>query len=261
MRTYWDVFKTSFKNNLVREFIYRSNTIAITVADLVWVLVELAFFEVIYSNTAAINGWTRDQVYFFLGVFICSDSLFTIFFQRAFWVFPFMVNQGDLDVLLTKPVSALFLATFRDINFSQTINMALGAWIVNHYGASAGFQGGAYWLLLVFWIFVGLLAQYLLRFFFVIWVFWLERGIMVSRMYYQFYALANKPEALYPKAIRYVLKTALPFAFLGSVPAEVLMGRGSPSLYLLVFSVLAAYALILRTLWKRGLRRYQSASS
>jgi ABC-2 type transport system permease protein len=261
MSVYWDVFKTSLKNNFVREFIYRSNTIALTVADMIWVVVEYAFFEVIYSNTGVINGWSREQVFFFLGLFIASDSLFATFFQRAFWTLPYMINHGDLDILLTKPLNAVFLATFRDINFTQIINLFLGIYIVHHYGEAAGFQGGAAWFGVAFWVFIGLLTQYLVRFFFVIWVFWIERGITVSRLYYQFYALANKPDGLYPQAIRYLIKSALPFAFMGSVPAEVLTGRGSNWNYLLVFGVLGAYGFAVALLWKKGLRRYQSASS
>lgn len=261
MHVYWDVFLTSLKNNFVREFIYRSNTIALTLADMVWVVVEFAFFEVIYSNTLAINGWTREQVFFFLGLFIASDSLFTTFFQRAFWTFPYMVNHGDFDALLTKPTNAVFLATFRDINFTQILNLFLGLFMVHHYGEAAGFTGGLAWFGVAFWVLIGLLTQYLVRFFFVIWVFWIERGIMVSRLYYAFYALANKPEGLYPQAVRYLIKTALPFAFMGSIPAEVLTGRGSAWNYLLVIGVLSLYGFSLTYLWKRGLRRYQSASS
>ncbi len=261
MRAYFDVLKTIFKNNLVREFIYRSNTIALTIADLIWVVVEYAFFEVIYSNIGTINGWTKEQTFFFLGVFISSDALFTTFFQRSFWNFPYLISQGDLDVLLTKPINAAFLATFKELNFSQLLNLVLGFYIINHYGPAAGFAGGLAWLGVVFWIFIGLITQYLVRFVFCIWSFWLDRGLTVSRLYYQFYALANKPDGLYPTAVRYLIKTALPFAFLGSVPAVVLTGRGNGQEYLLVFSVLIAYFAFLVFLWKRGLRRYQSASS
>lgn len=258
---YFDAAGTVIKNNFVREFIYRSNTVAMTLADLIWVAVELAFFEVIYANITVINGWTREQTYFFLGIFISSDALFTTFFQRAFWQFPYMINQGDLDVLLTKPASPVFLATFRDINFSQLINLGLGFWIIDHYGTQAGFAGGIQWLGVLFWIFVGLATQYLVRFFFVVWSFWLERGITVSMLYYQFYSLANKPEGLYPKFIRYLLKTALPFAFMGSIPAAALLGKVSAPEYLAVGVVLVLYAGICRYLWGRGLQRYQSASS
>ena len=258
---YWDVFSTIIKNNFVKEFIYRSNTFAMTFADIIWVLVEYAFFDVIYSNINSINGWTRPQTFFFLGVFISSDSLFTVFFQRAFWNFPYMINQGELDVLLTKPINPVFLASFKDINFTQIVNLFLGCWIIHYYGPEAGFNGGIAWLGVLFWIVIGLITQFMLRFCFVIWSFWLERGLTVSHLYYQFYALANKPEGLYPLAIRYIIKTALPFAFLGSIPALALTGRAHLSDYFLVLGVLIAYGFLCVFLWKKGLRRYQSASS
>jgi ABC-2 type transport system permease protein len=261
MRLYFDVLKTIFKNNIVREFIYRSNTIALTVADLIWVVVEFAFFDVIYSNIGNVNGWSKEQTFFFLGIFISSDALFTTFFQRSFWNFPYLVSQGDLDILLTKPVNAAFLATFKELNFSQIINLVLGFYIIHHYGNAAGFDGGIAWFGVVFWIFIGLITQYLMRFWFSIWSFWLDRGVTVSRLYYQFYALANKPDGLYPVGVRFLIKTALPFAFMGSIPAKVLTHRGSPFDYVLVLGVLVAYGGFVVVLWKAGLRRYQSASS
>lgn len=258
---YWDIFKTTLKNNFVKEFIYRSNTFAMTFADLVWVVVEFAFFEVIYSNVGAINGWGRNETFFFLGIFISSDALFTTLFQRSFWEFPFLINRGDLDVLLTKPINAVFLATTKDINFTQVVNLVLGFWIINHYGEAAGFTGGIAWLGVFFWVFIGLLTQFLMRFISVVCAFWLERGITVSMLYYQLYSLANKPSGLYPIGIRYLIKTALPFAFMGSIPAQSLMGKLPLSDYFLVIAVLSIYAWFCVLFWKKGLKRYQSASS
>ena len=261
MKLYWDVFKTIFKNNFVKEFIYRTNAIAMTFADMIWVVVELAFFEVIYSNITNINGWTREECFFFLGIFVASDSLFTTFFQRSFWEFPMLVNRGDLDVLLTKPISAVFLATVKSINFTQLFNLVLGFWIVHHYGPAAGFDGGIAWLAVIFWTLIGLATQYLMRFVSVVWAFWLERGITVSAIYYQLYALGNKPSGLYPISVRYIIKTALPFAFMGTLPALSVTGKLPLSDYFLVAGVLTAYTWIARYLWLRGLKRYQSASS
>ena len=261
MKQLLDVFTTIVKINFVKEFIYRSNAVAMTIADMVWVLVEYAFFEIIYSNTNSINGWSREQTFFFLGVFISSDALFTTFFQRSFWMFPYLISQGDLDIILTKPINSVAMATFKDINFSQILNLFFGFWIIHHYGPEAGFTGGILWLAVIFWIFVGLITQYLVRFCFVVWSFWLDRGITVSRLYYQFYALANKPEGLYPPMIRYLIKSALPFAFMGSIPSRALTGRANTSDYFLVAGVLAVYVFVAVRLWKKGLQRYQSASS
>ena len=261
LSVYWDVFKTVIRINFVKEFIYRSNAFAMTFADLIWVFVELAFFEVIYSNIGSINGWSREECFFFVGIFVASDSLFTTFFQRSFWEFPMLVNRGDLDILLTKPVSAVFLATVKSINFTQILNLFLGFWIMNHYGEAAGFEGGIAWIAAFFWIIIGLTTQWLMRFVSVVFAFWLERGITVSALYYQFYALANKPGGLYPASIRFVIKTALPFAFMGTFPALSLTGKLPLTDYALVALILALYAWFAKRLWSRGLKRYQSASS
>ncbi len=255
------VLQVSIKNNFVREFIYRSNMFAMAFADLMWVLIEASFFEVIYSNVDSINGWTRPQTYFFLGIFVAADSLFTTFFQRNFWMFPSLVNQGEFDTLLTKPVNAAFLATTRYVNFSQLANLGLGIWIIQHFGPAAGFEGGSAWLLVIGWVIVGLTAQFLLRFAFVVWSFWTERGFTVQHLYYQMYALANKPDGIYPRAIRFILKTALPFAFIGSVPSQAILGKAERSDYFLLIASLSGFYFLNRFLWRKGLDRYQSASS
>lgn len=261
LKIYWDIFFTTLKNNFVKEFIYRSNTFAMTFADLVWVAVEFAFFEVIYSNVGEINGWGPNETFFFLGIFISSDALFTTLFQRSFWEFPFLINKGDLDVLLTKPINAVFLATTKDINFTQVVNLMLGFWIIHHYGPAAGFEGGLAWLAVIFWVIVGLLTQFVMRFISVVCAFWLERGMTVSMLYYQLYSLANKPSGLYPVSIRYLIKTALPFAFMGSIPAQALMGKLPFHDYVLVAGVLTFYIWLCVMFWKKGLKRYSSASS
>lgn len=258
---YWDVFKTSIKNNFVREFIYRSNILAMTLADLIWIFIEIAFFEVIYSNITAINSWTKEQTFFFLGVFVSADALFMTFFQRNFWQFPALVNQGELDIFLTKPINAVFLATTRYVNFTQLFSLVVGVYLIHKYGPPAGFMGGWHWLLIPLWIIVGTLAQFLIRFTFVMCSFWIERGIAVSRLYYQFYSLANKPDLIYPKLFRYLIKTILPFAFIGSVPSQALLGMAKAVDYGLMVLSLGAYCVICVFMWKRGLKRYQSASS
>jgi hypothetical protein len=55
--------------------------------------------------------------------------------------------------------------------------------------------------------------------------------------------------------------TALPFAFIGSVPSRALLHGLSLREYALVAAVLGTFIAVDRALWRAGLRRYQSASS
>ncbi|MFN7685387.1 MAG: ABC transporter permease [Oligoflexia bacterium] len=256
-----DVLKVQLKNNWVREAVYRTNFITAVGVDLVWIAIEFTLFGVIYANTPTIGGWTQDQVYFFLGVFFSSDALFTIFFQRNFWNFSDLVNRGELDILLTKPVPPLFLALTRWINLTAFSNFGLGLAILFKFAGPAGFEGGWHWFSVVFWLLVGVLSAALIRFTFSIWIFWTERGFTLSRLYYQFFSFATKPDTMYPKWIRYLILSALPFAFIGSIPARALLEGLTLNESLLVAGVLTSFWILNAALWRAGLRRYQSASS
>jgi ABC-2 type transport system permease protein len=262
IKKYFDVWRVNLKNNWVRAVVYRTNFITAFIVDLVWILVEFALFSVIYANTPRIAGWTKPQVFFFLGVFFVGDALFTVFFQTNFWRFSDLVNKGELDILLTKPIHPLFLALTRWVNLTALLNVILGIAIIIRYSEPAGFQGGINGvLILIFWILLGLSINVLVRFLFSVVIFWTDRGFALSRLYYQFYQIATKPDVIYPSMIRYVILTALPFAFVGSVPVRaVLFGLQSHE-YLLILLSLSSFFFLNQRLWRAGLRRYQSASS
>jgi ABC-2 type transport system permease protein len=261
MKKYAEIYRVQLKNNWVREAVYRTNFLTAVMTDAVWITIEFSLFKVIYANVSSLSGWTEDQVYFFLGMFFSSDALFTIFFQRNFWNFSDLVNKGDLDILLTKPVPPLFLALTRWMSLTSCFNCVMGLAIMVKFAGPAGFEGGWRWLLVLVWLLIGVATATLVRFAFSIWIFWTERSFALSRLYYQFFSFATKPDGMYPKFIRYIILTALPFAFIGSVPARALL-HGLPLWqYGEIFAVLGTFFLFNLTCWNIGLRRYQSASS
>jgi ABC-2 type transport system permease protein len=256
-----EIYRVQFKNNWVREAVYRTNFLTAVVSDLVWIVIEFSLFSIIYANVSTLRGWTQNQVYFFLGVFFASDAMFTAFFQRNFWNFSDLVNKGELDILLTKPVPPVFLALTRWMQLTACLDIFLGIGIMVRYAKPAGFEGGWNWLLVAVWLLIGLTAAVLLRFAFSVWVFWTDRSWAITRLYYHFFQIATKPDGIFPKFIRYVILTALPFAFIGSVPARALLHGLTATEYLVLFTVLGAFTVFDVVFWRKGLRRYQSASS
>ncbi|MGZ3699175.1 MAG: ABC-2 family transporter protein, partial [Bdellovibrionota bacterium] len=138
---YFEVYGVQLKNNWVREAVYRTNFLTSVMTDLIWIAVEFSLFKVIYSNTSSLGGWSQEQVFFFLGIFFASDALFTTFFARNFWQFSDLVNKGELDILLTKPIHPLFLALTRWINITASFNIVLGIGIAVKYAGPAHFAG------------------------------------------------------------------------------------------------------------------------
>lgn len=261
LKKYARVYGVQIKNNFVREAVYRSNFLTMLCVDLVWIAVEFSLFTVIYANTDTLAGWTKEQVFFFLGIFFASDALFTTFFQKNFWNFSDLVNKGELDILLTKPISPVFLALTRWMSLTSIFNLGLGIGIAVKYADAAGFSGGIRWAILPLWLLIGLITALLLRFAFSVWVFWTDRSWALSRLYYQFFHFATKPDAIFPVMIRYSIMTFLPFAFIGSVPTRALLHGLELSEYGLVALVLISFYFFDSYFWRRGLKRYQSASS
>src|SRR5690606_27590014 len=106
----------------------------------------------------------------------------------------------------------LYLALTRYFSLTAWINVILGLAIMIRYGDAAGFEGGWRWALIPLWLLVGLVSAFLLRFAFAVWIFWTERSWALSRLYYQFFQIATKPDTIYPGMLRYLILTALPFA-------------------------------------------------
>ncbi len=261
LKKYLDTYGIQLKNNFVREVIYRSNFITTVLVDAIWIAVEFALFHIIYANVETLGGWTKPQVYFFLGIFFASDAIFSTLFSVSFWRFSDLVNKGDLDIILTKPIHPLFLIFTRWTSFTTVFNILMGLAIVVRYAGPAGFTGGWKWFLLPLWLIVGVVIAFLLRFAFSIWCFWTERGWALVRLYLEFFQIATKPDTIYPAFIRYTFMTLLPFAFIGSVPARALLQGLHPLEYLQLAAVLIGFFTFDALAWRAGLRRYQSASS
>lgn len=260
-RRYATIYSISLRNNFVREFVYRSNFITAMLMDLVWYAIEFTLFSVIYSNTSTLGGWTQDQVYFFLGFMFASDALFATFFGSAFWQFSDLINKGELDVVLTKPVNPVFLILSRHFSLTSLFNAVLGFAIMIRYAPMAGFEGGIHWLSVCVWLLVAVAIQVLARFAFSVGVFWTERSWALVRLYYQLFTFASKPDSIFPKPLRYVTMTILPFALIGSVPARSLLFGLNRLDWGLIAAATVFFLVLDVVLWRKGLKRYQSASS
>ena len=66
---YAEIYRVQLKNNWVREAVYRTNFLTAVMTDAVWICIEFSLFGVIYANISSLPGWTKPEVYFFLGMF------------------------------------------------------------------------------------------------------------------------------------------------------------------------------------------------
>jgi ABC-2 type transport system permease protein len=232
------------------------------VMDCLFYAVNLVFFSVLYRHTPSLGGWTEDQAFVFIAGVFLVDALHMTVFSNNMWWFPFLVNRGDLDYYLVRPVSSLFFVSLREFAANSFLNLLIAsgilAWALLRYPAALGAGEVVVYLALLV---VGTFLYYVLHLSFLIPVFWLHGGSGLRELYFSLERFYGRPHEVYRGILRGVLLTVLPFALVASVPATALFGGLSWHLVLHVAGIAALAFLGMTWLWRRGLRAYASASS
>lgn len=232
------------------------------VMDLFFYLVNIGFYKVIYLHTTQLGGWREDQVMVFVGCFLTVDALSMTILANNLFYLPFLINRGDLDYTLVRPVSPLFMLSFRDFAANSFVNllMAVGllAFFIGRYSEPVT---GAGLGLLALGLAMGFVLRYLLRILMIVPVFWWHQGRGLEVVFWHMARFVERPDRIYTGWARIVLTSVLPFALMASFPARFFLDPFDLTLVIHVLAVTVCFALLVRLAWGAGLRAYSSASS
>ena len=230
--------------------------------DLIFYTVNFAFFKILYLHTSDIGGWNESQTMIFVASYIVVDALNMTLFNNNTWLFPMLVNQGDLDYYLVRPISSFFLISFREFAFNSFVNliMAFGLLIYTLSSYPEDFSIWQYFLFVILiinstWLF------HLTRMLFLLPVFWTHSGRGFESLYWNLTKFAERPYGIYHGWLRGILLTALPFSVVSSFPVEILFNDNP--YYFLSWSLIIGftYTQLVLWIWRCGLHSYSSASS
>lgn len=120
----------------VRTFEFRFDFYVRILMDVFYYAVAISFFKILFLHAPTIGGWTEPQMMVFVSAYIMVDALVMTLFVNGLWQFPLLVNRGDLDYHLIRPVSSLFLLSLRDFSASSFVNLlitgSIMAWSIFH---------------------------------------------------------------------------------------------------------------------------------
>ncbi len=232
------------------------------VMDMVFYMVQFAFFHIIYLHTPLLAGWDLDQMRVFIVSYIFIDALHMTVFSTNCWWFPIYINRGDLDYYLTKPVSTLFFLSLKDFAANSFLNLLIAIGLL--YWALAGrpeslsaLKIGVYLLLLL----NGTFLYYLTHLLFLLPGFWTHSPRSFGDLFFAVSHTMERPDRIYQGMIRKAFIYVLPFALMASFPARVLLETDSWDLLYTIFGVTIGYFALVQIIWRLGLRSYSSASS
>ncbi|MFT7670642.1 MAG: ABC-2 type transport system permease protein [Planctomycetota bacterium] len=223
---------------------------------------QLAFFTVIYGQTQELGGWDLSQALVFISGFFLVDALHMTLFANNMWMLPLLVNKGDLDYYLLRPVSSLFFLSVREFAANSFLNAVIAAgifvWALGQCSSPVSFGQCALYLALIL---NGVFLYYILQICFLIPVFWLHSARGLGEIFFSFAKYGERPERIYTGFMRRAMVSILPFSLVASRPAMMLFEGFSWTGVGYIFFVTACGFAFLLWFWNRALRSYSSASS
>ncbi|HKS17316.1 MAG TPA: ABC-2 family transporter protein [Planctomycetota bacterium] len=232
------------------------------VMDMVWYVVNFLFFWVLFRHTTLLGEWTYDQTLVFLGGVFVSDALQMTIFSNNMWWLPFLINKGELDFYLVRPVSSLFFVSLREFAANSFVNllMAVGvlAWALARHPGPLGAGPVALFLACLL---VGVALHYVLNILFLLPAFWMHTSHGLREIFFSLVETTTRPVGIFSGWVRRLLVTVLPFAVIVSFPTRALFESDRWPVVLHLLGVTAAGFLAVLAVWRAGVRSYSSASS
>lgn len=230
--------------------------------DIIYYVVNIAFYRIIFQHTSLLGGWTEEQMMVFIAAYLCVDALQMTLFSNNMWWLPIFINKGDLDYYLIRPVSSLFFLSLRDFAANSFVNLtfALGifVWAIVQYSMPVSLAQIFYFGMLLL---NGTFIYYLVRMVMVIPIFWTHAGRGFEQIFWNFTRFMERPDRIFTGWVRRILVTILPFSLMASYPARLFLEEFDWFILAHLIVVTMLFFLGVLVFWRQGLRAYSSASS
>lgn len=255
------LFGAIFVMSLKRDLAFRTNLLFQLLLAVTGTGAALFAVGIVYTRTETLGGWQAGEAIVLIGTFTIVSGLLQTFIEPNVTWFNQRIETGQLDDILLKPVSSLFLASLGRHSPFGLIQIVVGTIVVTggvrELGEGFDMVNGIAWLALLVTSFALTWASRFLIAMLALWV----PGLALDVVYDGVWQFGRYPVTIYNPPVRFVLTWVFPFALITTLPAQVLTrGVSVPVLALSLGLGVAAVALI-QLAWNAGLRRYTSATS
>jgi ABC-2 type transport system permease protein len=262
VRRYLRVYGACFRNCLARELEFRTSFALSAGSTMLWAVFSMMLAGLIFTNVRQVAGWDLDRMFILTGSFLIVEGISSALFHRNMQRLSELVNKGELDFVLTRPISSQYLVSIRYVDFGDLPTAVIGIVYLciglGRLGLTPGpLEIGSYLLLVL----CALLSLYAIWFMAVTLVLWTGRINNIAAVVEPFMGLARMPSDVYRGLARPILTYALPIAAIATLPSKALLGILEPEVVPYQIGLTALLLWASHWFWHYSLRRYTSASS
>lgn len=257
------LYRRSLGAHLRATMEYEADFWILIAASVLMQVVGLVFLSAIFARIPSINGWEYWDILLIYSMVFFAEGVGSLFFEGT-WRIAWLVNQGELDRYLVRPVSPVLQVLSGDVGVNGLANMVLGAVLIGTSVTKVDVDWTVGRALLAVVLLISAIAVKVgINLATNATAFWINSPYSTfSFAMHQLGDLARYPISIYSVAIRTVITAVIPFAFVSFFPAAAVLGRGTSWRVGLATPLVAAYCLAMGTLvFRRGLLRYESAGA
>jgi ABC-2 type transport system permease protein len=260
MQRYLKVLGLFWSAAIAAELEYRINFVIATLSSIGNLVGSLFGLFLFYRTGYTFSGWSWEAALVVLGIFTLLQGFSDTFLAPNLNRIVRHVQEGTLDFVLLKPIRSQFWLSTHTLSPWGLPDLVFGSVIIAYAGEGLGIRINDY-ILSVLPLLCGLVILYSLWFMLGAMSIWFVKIYNVTEVLRGLLEAGRYPIAAYPSTYRFFFTFIVPVAFLTTVPAEAMLGRGQTT-WLIGAAGLALVLFLFSTwFWRFALRFYTSASS
>jgi ABC-2 type transport system permease protein len=257
---YGKVLRCFWAAAIASELEYRVNFLMATLASLIGIGGGWFGLFLFYRGDYRFQGWQWEEALIVLGVFTLVQGFVDILLVSNLNRIVHHVQQGTLDFVLLKPISAQFWLSTYSFSLWGIPDFIFGLGVIGYAGNHLDLHWSAYLAGLVPLGF-SFIIIYSLWFMLGATSIWFVKIYNVTEVLRGLVEAGRFPITAYPLAYRFFFTFIVPVVFLTTIPAEVILGQGT-GVKVAIAGILALILLVISNyFWRFALRFYTSASS
>jgi len=260
MRHHWAIYQEFVKNCFSEAMSYRLHFVLLILMDLLFYASVMGTVEFLFQHLDTIGPWGRTEFMFFMAFMLAVQHLHMTFVSENFWNFSYDIRMGQLDYILLKPANSLFIVFFRTVRPATLLNGLFPWAYLAYFGQKIGL-GWWQWLALPVLVLLGLALMTAIEILLSMSMFYTVESMGVNFLRMQLQQVSRWPDVVYQGPARYLFGLGIPVLLIGSAPVHFLLDPHQWPRIVAMLTALLTCCLLIRVLWKRGLRAYESASS
>jgi ABC-2 type transport system permease protein len=245
--------------SLLNQLEYRLNFISGLFVETAYMCIKLTYLVVVVRTGVNIGTLTPDMVMIFIGTYCFITAELCFLWSIA--SIPEKALAGDLDRMIVKPGSLMFMLTLGGFDFAMTVpNGGVGIALIIIGWSRAGIPVTPVNIFgFVFFILTGGVLTYAFLVVQALLVFWVTSVKMTSTIMFALWDFNNMPMALYGKTIQRVGTYIVPIFMITNWAGLFILKELSGFEILWGAAVPVIVLFLTRIMWKRGINKYTSA--